>query len=114
MSIAGILSSSLFSSNTQSVHSRMQQFRQDFQKAGSPIRRHGFGATGLPHTAAKVVAVRVVAWRAQRSGEQRRQRNGVILVLANNGAGGSRSARARLSAVLWRQSHSITQVSSSA
>ena len=38
MSIAGILSSSLFSSNTQSVHSRMQQFRQDFQKLGQDLQ----------------------------------------------------------------------------
>lgn len=38
MSIAGILSSSLFSSNSQSVHNRMQQFRQDFQKLGQDLQ----------------------------------------------------------------------------
>ena len=38
MSIAGILSSSLFSSHAQSIHDRMQQFRQDFQKLGQDLQ----------------------------------------------------------------------------
>jgi outer membrane protein assembly factor BamD (BamD/ComL family) len=38
MSIAGILSSSLFRSSSQSVHNRMQQFRQDFQKLGQDLQ----------------------------------------------------------------------------
>jgi len=38
MSVAGILSSSLFSSGAQSVQSRMQQFRKDFQQLGQDLQ----------------------------------------------------------------------------
>ena len=38
MSIAGILSSSLFSSQSQGVHDRRQQFRQEFQKLGQDLQ----------------------------------------------------------------------------
>jgi outer membrane protein assembly factor BamD (BamD/ComL family) len=38
MSIAGILSSTLFSAHSQRVHDRIQQFRQDFQKLGQDLQ----------------------------------------------------------------------------
>lgn len=38
MSLAGILSSSLFQFNSQGVQDRMQQFRQDFQKLGQDLQ----------------------------------------------------------------------------
>lgn len=38
MSVAGILSSSLFSAGAQSVQSRMQQFRKDFQQLGQDLQ----------------------------------------------------------------------------
>jgi hypothetical protein len=38
MSLAGILSSSLFQFNSQGVQDHMQQFRQDFQKLGQDLQ----------------------------------------------------------------------------
>jgi hypothetical protein len=38
MSLAGILSSSLFQFNSQGVQDRMQQSRQDFQKLGQGLQ----------------------------------------------------------------------------
>jgi uncharacterized membrane protein YccC len=38
MSLAGILSSSLFQFNSQGTQDRMQQFRQDFQKLGQDLQ----------------------------------------------------------------------------
>ena len=38
MSLAGILSSNLFQFNSQGVHDRLQQFRQDFQKLGQDLQ----------------------------------------------------------------------------
>jgi hypothetical protein len=45
MSVSGILSSSLFNSNSHRVHDRMQQFRKDFQQLG------GVGAGSVNATA---------------------------------------------------------------
>lgn len=38
MSIAGILSSALFSASTQSVHSKAKDFRQEFQQLGQDLQ----------------------------------------------------------------------------
>jgi hypothetical protein len=44
MSIAGILSSSLFSSNSQGVNSPQQQFQQEFQKLGQALQSGNLSA----------------------------------------------------------------------
>jgi outer membrane protein assembly factor BamD (BamD/ComL family) len=44
MSIAGILSSSLFSSNSQAVNSPQQQFQQEFQKLGQALQSGNLSA----------------------------------------------------------------------
>jgi outer membrane protein assembly factor BamD (BamD/ComL family) len=44
MSIAGILSSSLFSSNSQAVTSPQQQFRQEFQQLGQALQTGNLSA----------------------------------------------------------------------
>jgi hypothetical protein len=197
--MAGILSSSLLSSNSQGIHDRRQQFRQDFQKLGqdlqsgnltgaqadfaalqkdglqsssstqnsnpiaqelqqlstdlqsgnltaaqqdysnlqqdfqnqaaqrphhhhysswepgqqrdlpvvladwpgSAVRRSNLGTTGIHHTPARLAAVRPVARRAQRCGEQRRPRNGIILVSTITGASGLRFRSRSFLPALW-------------